>query len=176
MDDRIKKIAEHYGYEAQSRQLIEEMAELTQAINKKWRNENGYIDGPEEIYKARVIEEITDTEIMIEQVKYLLGTENRVKDWRERKLERTLEKIELEKMVTVIGGVHGIHYNKDYKTYYWRSNLSHTFVPGDIAFVDAKNGLEKVLVMEVKEMPESEAKRYKEVIAKGVFNDGKQQG
>lgn len=33
----IRYIADHYGYEAQSRQLIEEMAELTQAINKMWR-------------------------------------------------------------------------------------------------------------------------------------------
>lgn len=36
-DEKIKKIARHYGYEAQSRQCIEEMAELTQAINKYWR-------------------------------------------------------------------------------------------------------------------------------------------
>lgn len=33
-EDKIKKIARRYGYEAQSRQCIEEMAELTQAINK----------------------------------------------------------------------------------------------------------------------------------------------
>lgn len=33
-EDKIKKIARHYGYEAQSRQCIEEMAELTQAIKK----------------------------------------------------------------------------------------------------------------------------------------------
>ena len=35
--EKIKIIAEHYGYEAQSRQCIEEMAELMQAINKLWR-------------------------------------------------------------------------------------------------------------------------------------------
>jgi Spy/CpxP family protein refolding chaperone len=31
---KIQKIAQTYGYDAQSRQCIEEMAELTQAINK----------------------------------------------------------------------------------------------------------------------------------------------
>ena len=34
MDNRIKTIADHYGYEAQSRQCMEECAELIQAINK----------------------------------------------------------------------------------------------------------------------------------------------
>ena len=33
MKDKIKQIAEHYGYDSQSHMLIEEMAELTQAIN-----------------------------------------------------------------------------------------------------------------------------------------------
>ena len=35
--NNIIAIAEHQCYDAQSRQLIEEMAELTQAINKAWR-------------------------------------------------------------------------------------------------------------------------------------------
>ena len=33
-NEAIKKIADKYGYDAQSRQLIEEMAELTVALNK----------------------------------------------------------------------------------------------------------------------------------------------
>ena len=41
MNLKLKEIAEHYGYDAQSRQLIEEMAELTQAINKFWRKRSG---------------------------------------------------------------------------------------------------------------------------------------
>lgn len=36
-EQKIQYIAEYYGYETQSRQLIEEMAELTVAINKFWR-------------------------------------------------------------------------------------------------------------------------------------------
>ena len=46
--EKIKIIAEHYGYEAQSRQCIEEMAELMQAINKLWRSiGHGQFDGKE---------------------------------------------------------------------------------------------------------------------------------
>lgn len=175
MDDRIKKIADHYGYEAQSRQLIEEMAELTQAINKKWRNENGYIDGPEEIYKARVIEEITDTEIMIEQVKYLLGIENRVKDWREKKLERTLEKIDLPKMVTVIDGLHSIALkDSNQKCYRWRVNDDIKINLGDVVYVNTKYGTDRAWVLGIKEVPESEAKQYNTVIGKVVFIDEQQ--
>ena len=33
-NEAIKKIADTYGYDAQSRQLIEEMAELTVALHK----------------------------------------------------------------------------------------------------------------------------------------------
>ena len=33
-EQKIQYIADHYGYEPQSRQLIEEMAELTVALNK----------------------------------------------------------------------------------------------------------------------------------------------
>lgn len=40
IEKKIELIAERYGYEPQSRQCIEEMAELTQAINKLWRKRN----------------------------------------------------------------------------------------------------------------------------------------
>ncbi len=39
-EKKIELIADRYGYEPQSRQCIEEMAELTQAINKLWRKRN----------------------------------------------------------------------------------------------------------------------------------------
>ena len=37
MDKRLINIVKHYDNDAQIRQLIEEMAELTQALNKLWR-------------------------------------------------------------------------------------------------------------------------------------------
>lgn len=100
-NEAIKKISQHYGYDTQSRQLIEEMAELTQAINKLWRVEKfceskdildikGFLV-PE---TRNVIEEITDVTIMLEQIKYLLHiSDTDINDIIEQKLNRQLERI-----------------------------------------------------------------------------------
>lgn len=90
--NNIIAIAEHYGYDAQSRQLIEEMAELTQAINKAWRKR---YDDFEERTKTfeNIREEICDVEIMLAQIKYLLGCQDEVEQEKERKIFRQLERI-----------------------------------------------------------------------------------
>ena len=92
----IEKIATYYGYGHQSRQLIEEMAELTQAINKFWRYEmlcSDYLptEDTNRSFRAHIAEEIADVEICIEQVKYLLGIKNEVESWRDEKIKRTLK-------------------------------------------------------------------------------------
>ena len=90
----IAFIAHYYGYEAQSRQLIEEMAELTQAINKKWRAENtglyrGYYDD-----MRAITEELADVQICIEQVKLLLGiTDKQIESTVESKIIREKARI-----------------------------------------------------------------------------------
>lgn len=78
------------------------MAELTKAINKLWRRENGLIDQlvymPPELRRSihldNVVEEIADVEICLEYVKYLLDIApedvDRVK---EAKVERELNRI-----------------------------------------------------------------------------------
>lgn len=100
-DQRIKEIVSRYGYDAQSRQCIEEMAELTQAINKFWRKDLrcGYGMVDEEIldktstaYK-NLIEELADVEIMLEQMKEMLYCKDAVKEIREEKLKRQIERI-----------------------------------------------------------------------------------
>lgn len=98
---KIKKIADAYGYNAQSRQCIEEMAELTQAINKYWRKDlkcgqltqlQVPIGSPQEL---SIIEEIADVEICLAQMKYLLAIrEEDVNKVIEQKLDRQLERIE----------------------------------------------------------------------------------
>lgn len=99
----IEKIANCYGYEAQSRQCIEEMAELTQAINKYWRKTlecgkydynpwDGFMTKSEQY--SNLVEEIADVEIMIEEMKYLLSCEKEVDYLIEQKLNRQLERIE----------------------------------------------------------------------------------
>jgi len=90
------KVADYYGYEAQSNQLVEECAELIQAVNK-FRRAKGlgqatpveYLDA-----KANLIEEITDVEVMLEQIKYLLHIpEADLLAIRDKKMSRTLERM-----------------------------------------------------------------------------------
>ena len=100
---QIKKIADTYGYDAQSRQCIEEMAELTQAINKMWRAKNNAVNATisteimDTIFlnnKKNLIEEIADVQIMLWQMAYLLNAD--VTPIIEQKLDRQLERIESE--------------------------------------------------------------------------------
>ena len=58
------EIADKLGYEEQSMQLIEEMAELTQAISKyrRYNDTKGLLN---------LIEELCDVNIVLEQVIYL---------------------------------------------------------------------------------------------------------
>ena len=67
----LLEIADKLGYEEQSMQLIEEMAELTQAISKYRR----YNDTEELL---DLMEELCDVNIVLEQVIYLLS--KKIKD------------------------------------------------------------------------------------------------
>ncbi len=100
-DKRIQEIVLRYGYDAQSRQCIEEMAELTQAINKFWRKdlkcgygaiEESGLDKQSAAY-INLVEEIADVEIMLEQMKEMLFCVERVDGIREEKLERQIARI-----------------------------------------------------------------------------------
>lgn len=92
--ENIKKIADTYGYEPQSRQCIEEMAELTQAINKFWRKcGNGQPTEKEmDACRKNLIEELADVQIMIWQMAYLLGVDT-MPDIT-RKIDRQIKRIE----------------------------------------------------------------------------------
>lgn len=103
MDERLINIVKHYDNDAQIRQLIEEMAELTQALNKLWRAEQGYIneyyDGYKkgaaiEICRESVIEETADVMICLEELKYILGiSDKELKRCIDIKLNRQLERM-----------------------------------------------------------------------------------
>lgn len=98
----IQKIADNYGYDMQSRQCIEEMAELTQAINKYWRKIlncgntpiiNGYLPKVSSTYD-NLVEEIADVEICLAQMKYLLAIrEEDVDKVIEKKIDREMERM-----------------------------------------------------------------------------------
>jgi NTP pyrophosphatase (non-canonical NTP hydrolase) len=99
-DSRIEKIGCTYGYDAQSRQCIEEMAELTKAINKYWRKQLQC--GRVEVEKASIhneeyenlIEEIADVQITLDQMKMLTDCEDRIFEIIDYKLNRQIERIE----------------------------------------------------------------------------------
>lgn len=68
------EVADHFGYEIQSDQLVEECAELIQAV-KKYRRARGCgqpTSLSEEAAFGNLVEEIADVESMLEQIKYLL--------------------------------------------------------------------------------------------------------
>lgn len=101
--NNIIAIANHYGYESQSRQLIEEMAKLTVAINKLWRvkkfcDRKNIMDVKGFSYPEtkEIIGEIADTEIILSQIKYLLDCNDKVEQEKERKILRQLERMKEE--------------------------------------------------------------------------------
>lgn len=102
LEEKIEFIANHYGYDAQSRQCIEEMAELTQAINKFWRNQLGcgkyeLFDAPVYCEERRnIVEEIADVQITLYQLGYLLDSRLEVSEMITKKLDRQLERIKRE--------------------------------------------------------------------------------
>lgn len=87
--------AEHYGYDAQSNMLMEECAELIQAVNKHKRAMVSGKDIKEAVYK--LTEEIADVELMIDQIKHLLKiSDEAIDDFKDYKIERTRKRIESE--------------------------------------------------------------------------------
>lgn len=98
---KIKKIAQTYGYDPQSRQCIEEMAELTQAINKFWRKaldcgKGKQPNGEKYITMSpaydNLVEEMADVQIMLWQMEYLLNADTSIII--QQKLDRQMERIE----------------------------------------------------------------------------------
>lgn len=85
----------YYGYDAQSNMLMEECAELIQAMNKHKRaiaSGKGVCEAIEQL-----TEEIADVELMIAQIKHMTGIENiSINNIKCRKINRTRERIENE--------------------------------------------------------------------------------
>lgn len=82
-DDPRFKIANHFGLEPQMRQLIEEMAELTQVICKHFR---GYD------VEQNLIEEMADVKLVLDQIIYLMSCTDAVQEVMKEKIKRIGEK------------------------------------------------------------------------------------
>ena len=88
-------IANYYGLTAQENQLIEEMAELTQAICKMNRI-NGIgqqVAGYASNYFENLIEELADVKLILDEVIFLLGSDEQVNKIVNEKIERTIKRI-----------------------------------------------------------------------------------
>lgn len=81
MQELIKQIAVHYGYDHQAKQCAQECAELIVALTK------GDMEN--------VAEEIADVEVMIAQIKYLMAIST--EHIKARKIERQLYRMERER-------------------------------------------------------------------------------
>ena len=86
-DERIKTIADHYGIKKQLRQLAEECSELAVEASHSARKST----------TVKIIEEMADVEIMIEQVIYLAGIDKcDIEDCIDYKLDRQMKRIKKE--------------------------------------------------------------------------------
>ena len=89
MDERIKTIADHYGFEAQADKSIEEMAELIVEIKhmKKGKASENF---------QNFVEELADVKIMIDQLYFMSNFDGDVSKEIDRKLNRQIKRIEGE--------------------------------------------------------------------------------
>ena len=83
------KCEQKWGRPAQFMILIEEMAELTQAISKLYRAYN-------EFTEQKLIEELADVKIMTEQIETIMHITERVQEQKKIKLNRLTKRIEKE--------------------------------------------------------------------------------
>ena len=87
-DTRIKTIADHYGIKKQLRQLAEECSELAVEASHSARKGT----------TVKIIEEIADVQIMIEQIIHLAKIDRcDIEDCINYKLNRQMKRIEKEK-------------------------------------------------------------------------------
>lgn len=101
----INQIADYYGLEGQLNQAQEECAELIQAISKYRRV--GGIGQPlhgNRVPLTDISEEMADVDLMLEQLRYLLGNGTLVDEIIGQKVDRQLQRMEEESKE----GNHGI--------------------------------------------------------------------
>lgn len=97
--ESIKYIANYHGYDSQSRQCVEEMGELIQALNKFWRKQQkcGSVAFEEvplgTLEELHIAEEIADVEVCLAQLKMLLLCHGDVQNFKQQKVERELKRI-----------------------------------------------------------------------------------
>ena len=82
-DERIQEIVLRYGYDAQSRQCIEEMAELTKAILNERRGRD-----------HNIAEEMADVKIMLAQMEIIFQNAGEVEQKFREKVARLDQRLQ----------------------------------------------------------------------------------
>ncbi len=86
---QLQSIIDHHGKEAQIRQTIEEMSELTQALCKADRYKDG--DTIERMNRLNaIIDEIADVQIMLDQLRIVYACEMDVDERIRYKIHREI--------------------------------------------------------------------------------------
>lgn len=87
----IKQVIDKYGVDAQVDMVIEECSELQKALLKYRRN-------PQEHEYNNVLEEVADVEIMLEQLRFIMGKGAwiKIETFKVEKLERLYNKLNNE--------------------------------------------------------------------------------
>lgn len=87
--DKIRMIAEYYSKDSQSKKLLEEMVELAVEINFGLFENGGNL--PDNTWS-----EVADVIIMCAQITMQHGTEDKVREWMNYKVDRQLRRMENE--------------------------------------------------------------------------------
>lgn len=92
---KIIEQAEQFGLENRLLQCTEEAGELIQALSKYQRIQQGDKTCQTDMIHAEymIADEIADVELLLEQIKYLLGNEMEVRERKLYKLDRTEQRL-----------------------------------------------------------------------------------
>lgn len=95
IDKYTRKQAEQFGIENRMLQCTEECGELIQALSKYQRILQGDKTCQTDMCHAEymITDEIADVELLLEQIKYLLGNEMEVRERKLYKLDRTEQRL-----------------------------------------------------------------------------------
>lgn len=93
MDNRIKRIADYYGFSSQADMLCEEAAEFIVARNKLRRADKQGFNYITDAYE-NLKEEVADVIVVAEQLRYLLGKD--VNCLIDEKLSRQIRRMKKE--------------------------------------------------------------------------------
>lgn len=86
MNEILERAINTYGDTAQIDKALEEMSELTKALLKlRYAKPNGV---ERDILMDAVSEEMADVEIMLEQLHMIYQNDNKVNEYRQKKIER----------------------------------------------------------------------------------------